>query len=39
VLLLVAGRWTIVASHAGNETVRAEPFTAVELSLSGLWVD
>jgi Uma2 family endonuclease len=39
VLLLVAGRWTIVASHAGNETVRAEPFGEVELALADLWVD
>jgi Uma2 family endonuclease len=39
VLLLVAGRWTIVASHAGNETIRAEPFGEVELALADLWVD
>ncbi len=39
VLRLEAGRWTIVASHAGNETVRAEPFGEVELALADLWVD
>ncbi len=39
VLLLMAGRWTIVASHAGHETVRAEPFGEVELALADLWVD
>jgi hypothetical protein len=39
VLLLVAGRWTIVASHAGHETVRAEPFGEVELALADLWAD
>jgi hypothetical protein len=39
ILHLEAGRSVIVCSHAGQEMVRAEPFTAVELSLSGLWVD
>jgi Uma2 family endonuclease len=39
VLRLEAGRWVIVSSHAGSETVRAEPFDEVELTLSDLWVD
>jgi Uma2 family endonuclease len=39
VLRLEAGRWTIVASHSGAETVRAEPFGEVELALADLWVD
>ncbi len=39
VLCLEAGRWTILASHSGAETVRAEPFAQVELALANLWVD
>lgn len=39
VLRLEAGRWVIVSSHEGSETVRAEPFDEVELTLSDLWVD
>ena len=39
VLRLEAGRWVIVSSHEGRESVRAEPFSAVELALSDLWVD
>ena len=29
--------WTLVATHAGGERVRAEPFGAVELALDDLW--
>jgi hypothetical protein len=32
-----AGRWTIVATHAGDETVCAAPFADVELPLAALW--
>jgi len=39
VLRLDAGRWTIVSSHAGDETVRAEPFAEIELALPDLWID
>jgi Uma2 family endonuclease len=39
VLRLEAGRWTILATHAGADVVRAEPFTDVELELSALWAD
>jgi Uma2 family endonuclease len=39
VLRLEAGRWTIVATHAGDETVRAEPFDAIEFTLNEFWVD
>jgi Uma2 family endonuclease len=39
VLKLDRGRWTILATHAGNEVVRAEPFEAVELELTALWGD
>jgi Uma2 family endonuclease len=31
-------RWVIVSTHAGHETVRAEPFDAIELELAGLWL-
>jgi hypothetical protein len=36
VLKLENGRWTILATHAGDEVVRAEPFDAVELELAAL---
>jgi Uma2 family endonuclease len=39
VLRLEAGRWTILAMHAGNEVVRAEPFTDIDLELASLWDD
>lgn len=39
VLRLESGHWTIVSAHAGSETVRAEPFAEVALSLSDLWAD
>jgi Uma2 family endonuclease len=39
VLRLEAGRWTILATHAGNDVVRAEPFTDIELELAALWAD
>ena len=39
VLRLDSGRWTILATHAGAEVVRAEPFAEIELELSSLWAD
>ena len=39
VLRLDAGRWTIVVTHAGDVTVRAEPFDAIEFDIGELWVD
>jgi len=39
VLQLDGGRWTILATHAGDEVVRAEPFVEVELELASLWVE
>ena len=39
VLKLENGRWTILATHAGEEVVRAEPFEAIELALAALWGD
>jgi Uma2 family endonuclease len=35
---LEAGRWVVVATYAGDEVVRAEPFEAVELSLGRWWL-
>jgi glutamate formiminotransferase len=39
VLKLENGRWTILATHAGTEVVRAEPFEAIEVELATLWGD
>ncbi len=39
VLKLENGHWTILATHAGNEVARAEPFEAIELELAALWGD
>ena len=39
VLRLENGRWAILATHAGTDVVRAEPFTETELELSSLWAD
>ena len=39
VLRLEDGRWTIVSTWAGLETLRAEPFEALDLDLSLLWED
>jgi Uma2 family endonuclease len=39
VLRLDNGRWTILATHAGTEVVRAEPFTEVAIELQALWAD
>jgi transposase len=39
VLRLEAGRWSILETRAGDETVRAEPFDAIEFSLGEFWTD
>jgi len=39
VLRLREGCWTILATHAGPEVVRAEPFGEIELELPSLWDD
>ena len=39
VLRLADGRWTILATHAGTDLVRAEPFDAIELTLTEFWVE
>lgn len=37
VLRLEGERWVLAASTGGDETVRLEPFEAIELPLSALW--
>jgi hypothetical protein len=37
VLKLEGGRWTILATRADNEVVRAEPFKTIELELAARW--
>jgi len=39
VLRLREGAWTIVAVCSDSDTVRIEPFAAIELELGRLWVD
>jgi Uma2 family endonuclease len=38
VFRLMDGRWTLVSVHEGDDVVRAEPFEAIELPLSLLWL-
>jgi Uma2 family endonuclease len=38
VLALSGDRWTVLATAVGEAVVRAEPFEAVELDLSALWI-
>ena len=38
VMRLDGSRWTIVSVHGGDDTVRAEPFDAIELTLPLLYV-
>jgi Uma2 family endonuclease len=39
VLRLEGARWSILATHAGDEVARAEPFTELELELRLFWAD
>jgi Uma2 family endonuclease len=39
VLRLEGPHWTLIDTHAGDVTVRAEPFEAIELELGALWED
>ena len=39
VLQLESGRWSILATHLGDEVVRAEPFATSELALRDFWAD
>jgi Uma2 family endonuclease len=39
VLRLDNGRWVVLATHGGLETIQAEPFGAVPLDLARIWAD
>ena len=39
VLALEGSRWVLVATYAGADVVRAEPFLAIDLDLTLLWED
>lgn len=39
VMRLQDGNWVTVAVHRGDQSVRAEPFDAIDLDLSILWAD
>jgi Uma2 family endonuclease len=39
VLRLEADRWVILATHGGDDVVRAEPFVEIDLELASLWTD
>jgi len=39
ILRLEADSWRTVVAHAGEATVRAEPFDAIEFSLAEFWAD
>jgi Uma2 family endonuclease len=38
VFRLAEGRWLLVAAHEGDDTVRAEPFDAIDVPLAELWL-
>jgi Uma2 family endonuclease len=38
VFRLDSGAWVLVATHGGDETVRAQPFEAIEIRLGSLWI-
>ena len=35
---LETGRWVVLGTYAGHDTVRAEPFDAVEIALAHWWM-
>jgi Uma2 family endonuclease len=39
ILRLESSHWVILATHAEGETIRVEPFDAVDVELSLLWED
>ncbi len=36
---LEAHRWVVLRTHGGNETIRAEPFAAIEIDLDRWWLE
>ncbi|MBY0276874.1 Uma2 family endonuclease [Candidatus Binatia bacterium] len=39
ILALDGDRWVVAENHGGDDVVRAEPFTAIEVELARLWID
>jgi Uma2 family endonuclease len=37
ILRLDGGRWSLAATHEGEQPIRAEPFDAITLELAALW--
>jgi Uma2 family endonuclease len=35
---LESGRWALLATHADDDAIRAEPFEAITLELGSLWL-
>jgi Uma2 family endonuclease len=35
---LMSGRWSLLGTYGGDETVRIEPFDAIEIPLATLWL-
>ena len=36
---LDSGRWSILATHSGDDVVRVDPFADIDLELAALWTD
>jgi hypothetical protein len=39
VFQLEGRRWVLISTHGGAESVRAEPFAALELDMSRWWLE
>jgi hypothetical protein len=37
ILQLESSRWLLIATHDGEQRIRAEPFDEIELELGALW--
>jgi Uma2 family endonuclease len=35
---LASGRWSLLGTYGGDDTVRTEPFDAIEIALATLWL-
>ncbi len=38
IFALLNGRWTLMGTHAGDDTAQAMPFEAIDLALDDLWL-
>jgi Uma2 family endonuclease len=36
---LEGSHWVVASSHVGSESIRAEPFEAIELDMSRWWLE